>query len=432
MDPVLIGLLGIAALIILLVAGFHICATLAIVGFVGLIFLINLKTALGAMGTIPFNTINSYNFAVLPLFMFMGEIVSKAGIGDDAYKMANAWLGQLKGGLAMATVVACGLFACICGSSAATAVTMGKMSIPEMEKMGYNRAMAIGSCAAGGTLGVLIPPSVALVLLGLLTEVSIGKLFIAGIIPGLIEILAYLATIYIVCMIKPEWAPGKLPTTWETKFTSLGTTWPIIVLFLFVIGGIYGGVFSPTEAGSMGAFGAIVIGLAMRRLSRNNFLASVKDATKTTAMIIALMLGAFIFTNFLTLSKIPFVTGEWVTGLGLSRVVFLIIIAIVFYIIGAFFDMFTVVIITTPLFFPMAIAMGVDPIWWCVFMVMEIEAGMASPPFGMNLFMMAAATKTDLGTVYRGVIPFTIADLVRLGIIIAFPITVTWLPNMML
>jgi C4-dicarboxylate transporter, DctM subunit len=432
MSPEIVGLLGILALMVLIALRVHLFAALAIVGFLGFTLIIGFKAAAANAALIPFHTLNSYSFAVLPLFLFMGEIVSESRIADYAFTSVNKWFGGIKGGTAIATIGACGLFAAICGSSTATAVAMGRMSLPEMKKQGYDDRLSIGSIAAGGEIGILIPPSVAFVLLGILTETSIGKLFISGIIPGIMQVLVYMVIIYLLVKINPKLAPHPNSIIgWKEKVSSLKLLWPIIILFLFVIGGIYFGLFSATEAGSLGAFGALVIGFAIRKLTFRGFISCIRTTVTTSAMIIAMMMGAFLFNEFLTISKIPFLAGDWIASLGLGRTSFIVIIAIAFIIIGAFFDMYAVIIITTPIFFPMAMHLGIDPLFWCVLMVMEIETGLVTPPFGLNLFVVAAATKTDLGVVYRGALPFVVGDLLRIAIILILPITATWLPSLM-
>lgn len=329
----------------------------------------------------------------------------------------------------MATVVGCGLFAACSGSSMATAVAMGKVAFPEMEKLGYDPKLAIGSIAAGGSLGLMIPPSMAFILIGILTEVSIGKLFMAGIIPGILEIVAYAFTIYIVCKINPKAAPSVPNLPFMVKVRSLKYTWMVAVLFLAVIGGIYGGVFTPTEAGAAGAFGALIIGLLTRRFKRGDISYSFLDTARHASMIMVMVIGAFIFVRFLTYTRIPNLASQWIVGLDIPPLVILSIILVSFLFFGMFFDMYAVVILTTPILFPIMVEMGFDPVWWGVLMCRMIEIGMITPPFGINLFGLSASAQVPVATMYRGIIPFVIADIFIVAILVMFPILSTFIPN---
>jgi tripartite ATP-independent transporter DctM subunit len=306
---------------------------------------------------------------------------------------------------------------------------MGKVAYPEMRKLKYDPKLAIGCIAAGGSLGLLIPPSMAFILIGILTEVSIGKLFMAGIIPGILEIISYALAIYIMCRRNPALGPTieKLPLMEKVK--SIKDTWMIAVLFVGVIGGIYGGVFTPTEAGGAGAFGALVIGLATRRLNRKDLKFAFMDTARHTAMIIVMLIGAFVFMRFLAYTRIPNLASEWVVSLNMHPILIVAVILFSFLFFGMFFDMYAVVILTTPILFPIIMDMGFDPIWWGVIMCRMIEIGMVTPPFGINLFGLAASADVRVGTMYRGIIPFVIADVFVVAALVAFPILSTWIPN---
>jgi len=428
-DPATVGLIGILFLVMLIFAGVPFGVTLALVGFGGFIAILGPDKALSNMALIPFATVNRYSFAVIPLFLLMSVFVSRSGIGEDAYRTARAWVGHIKGGLAMATVVACGLFAATSGSSLATAVAMGQVAYPEMKKLNYSSRLSIGCIAAGGSLGLLIPPSMAFILIGILTEVSIGKLFMAGIIPGILEIVAYAMTIYIMCKRNPALGPSIEKLPFKKRIQSIKDTWMIAILFLGVIGGIYGGVFTPTEAGGAGAFGALIIGLATRRLNRGDLKFCFMDTARHTAMIIVMLIGAFVFMRFLAYTRIPNLASDWVVSLNLSPMLVITVILISFLFFGMFFDMYAVVILTTPILFPLIVDMGFDPIWWGVITCRMIEIGMVTPPFGINLFGLAASAEVPVGTMYRGVIPFVIADIVLVVLLVAFPILSTWIPS---
>jgi tripartite ATP-independent transporter DctM subunit len=432
MDPVMVGLIGIALLIVFIFSGVPVGVTMGLIGFGGLIGINGLNSALASMLLIPFETANTYSFAVIPLFLLMSVFVSRSGIGEDVYRAARTCVGHIKGGLAMATVVGCGLFAACSGSSLATAVVMGKVAYPEMEKLGYDKKLAIGCIAAGGSLGLLIPPSMAFILIGVLTEVSIGKLFMAGIIPGVLEIVAYAITIYIMCKMDPKAAPGVPNAPFLEKVKSLKYTWMVGVLFLGVIGGIYGGVFTPTEAGASGAFGALILGLVTRRLDLGDLKYSFLDTAKVASMIMVMIIGGFIFARFLTYSRIPNLASQWVVSLNIPPLVILSVILVSFLFFGMFFDMYAVVVLTTPILFPIMVGMGFDPVWWGVLMCRMIEIGMITPPFGINLFGLASSAQVPVGTMYRGIIPFVIADCIIVAILVGFPVLSTFIPNRVL
>jgi tripartite ATP-independent transporter DctM subunit len=431
LDPSVIGLAGIALLLVLIFLNMQIASTMILVGFVGFAAIMGVQKSLENVAIVGISAVNRYEFAVIPLFVFMGIVVAEAGIGKEAYVTVRSWIGQIKGGLAMATIGACGLFAATTGSSMATAVTMGKVAYPEMKQLDYDPKLAIGCIAAGGSLGVLIPPSIAFIILAILTEVSVGKLFIAGIIPGVLEIIFYIITIYILCLRNPQLGPSGPRTTFKQKALSLGTTWPVVVLFLLVIGGIYLGVFTPSEAGGIGAFGALVIAFVRKKMSRTGFLSCFMESAKTAAIIIVLIIGANVFMRFLTITQIPFMASDFVAGLGASPYVIIAIILFMYIICGMFFDIYAVIVLTIPVIFPIIVNMGFDPIWWCVINVRIIEIGMITPPFGINLFALAGSTDASVGNLYRGVIPFIIADVLHVALLIAIPSLCTFLPSMM-
>jgi tripartite ATP-independent transporter DctM subunit len=432
MSPDAIGLAGFAFMIILILLGVNVSFALIGLGISGLALLMGMGTALSSLAIIAFERATLYDFAVAPLFLLMGAFVSRSDIGKEAYVMARAWVGQLRGGLAMATAVACGLFAACCGSSLASALAMGQIAYPEMKRNKYGDSLSTGIIAAGGTLGIMIPPSMGFILIGILAQLSIGKLFLAGIIPGLICVVTYMVTISILCRINPKLGPPSPKTNFKQKIGSLKYTWPVLTLFLLVIGGIYGGVFTPTEAGGVGAFGAIIISLARRQLDGAGFFECLMDTAKMSAMMMALILGAFVFNQFLAVTRIPFLASEWVVGLGLSRYTVLFIILFIYIVLGLIFDVYAIMILTIPIIFPTMVAFGFNPIWYSVVMVRVIEIGLCSPPFGMNLFGLVGVVKVPIGTLYRGVIPFLLADIFNISLLVAFPSLSTYLPEIML
>ncbi|OGO20411.1 MAG: hypothetical protein A2144_03715 [Chloroflexi bacterium RBG_16_50_9] len=432
MDRAAIGLILTAILLVILFLGVPIGFGFIMVAIGGLVWVTGFKPSLTSIALIAFESTTNYSFAVIPLFLLMSAFVSRSGIGRDAYETARAWLGHLRGGLAMATVGGSGLFAACVGSSFAGVVAMAKVAYPEMKRFKYADTLSAGVIAAGGTLGILIPPSMAFVLIGILTNVSIGKLFMAGILPGLFQILFYIGTIYILCRRNPSLGPGGPKTDFKQKAGSLKLTWPVILLFLLIMGGIYGGVFTPTEAGGVGAFGALVIGLASRQLNRTGFFESLLDTGRSAAMMILLLMGAFIFIQFLALTRIPNTASEFIVGLGLPRYSVLIVILLVYIILGMFFDIFSMLILTVPVLFPTVLALGFDPIWYGVLMVRVAEIGCVTPPYGINLFAFVATVEgASVGTLYRGVIPFLMADFLNIALLIAVPSISTFLPSLM-
>jgi tripartite ATP-independent transporter DctM subunit len=361
----------------------------------------------------------------------MGSVVSNTGVGGDLYQTAYKWLGQLRGGLAMATVVACGGFAAISGSSSAAAATMGKMSLPEMKKYDYDMKLATGSVAAGGTVGILIPPSMGFILYGILTEVSIGKLFMAGIIPGVLEVLFYVGTVFVLCKFNPRLGPAGPKTNFKEKILSLKFTWAMFALFILVMGGIYGGIFTPTEAGAVGAFGAIVVSAVAGKLNKKNISDSILEAAQTTAMIVLLITCAFVFMKFMAVSRLPDFLAGFVAGLPFSPIVILLLIILLYIILGMFLDIFAAILLTLPILFPVILSMEFDPIWYGVIMVRVMEVGLITPPMGLNVFILAGATNTPLGTIFRGVVPFVAADVLHIALLVGFPALSLLLPTIM-
>jgi tripartite ATP-independent transporter DctM subunit len=432
MTPIEVGLAGFILIMITILMGVHVAFALILVGFCGLALIIGFEPALSSVALIAFNKVNSYDFAVVPLFLLMSAFVSRSGIGKEAYETACAWVGQLKGGLSMATTVACGLFAACCGSSLASAIAMGQMAFPEMKRYGYDAKLSVGTIAAGGTLGILIPPSIGFIVIGILTELSIGKLFIAGIIPGILEVLFYLGTIHIMCRVKPHLGPPRPKTTFGQKIGSLRLTWPVGLLFLLVIGGIYGGVFTPTEAGGIGAFGALTVSLIRRQLSGSHFVQCLLEAAKMAAMMLALIIGAFVFNQFLAVTRIPFVFSEYIIGLGLGRYAILSLVIFVYILLGMVFDIFAILVLTIPIIYPTIIELGFNPIWYAVIMVRVIEIGLITPPFGINLFGLAGTVNAPISVMYRGVLPFLLADILHVTLLVAVPSLSTFLPEIMM
>jgi C4-dicarboxylate transporter DctM subunit len=431
MSPESVGLVGILLLIVLLFMRVWVGTVMAVVGFLGFAYITTFKSALMILGAVPYSTIANETVASVPLFILMGVIVSNTGVAGDLYYTAYKWLGQLRGGLAMSTILACGGFAAISGSSQATVATMGKVALPEMEKYGYDSKLASGAVAAGGTIGILIPPSMGFILYGILTEESIGKLFMAGIIPGLLEILFYVGVVFILCQLDPDLGPTGPKVGLREKVVSLKYTWAVLALFLLVMGGIYGGWFTPTEAGAVGAFGAMVISAIAGKLTRQNFLSSVLEAAQTTAMMVLILASAFIFMKFMAVSKLPTLLANYIGGLPFPPIVILILIIFLYIVLGMFLDGPSAIVLTLPVLFPVILSLGFDPIWYGVLMVRVIEIGLITPPMGLNVFILAGVTNSPLSVIFRGIVPFFMADILHVALLIVVPWLSLFLPSVM-
>ncbi len=431
MSPELVGLIGVLLLVVLLFMRVWVGTVMAVIGFLGFAYITTFKSALMILGAVPYSTIANETVASVPLFILMGVIVSNTGVAADLYHTAYKWLGQLRGGLAMSTVMACGGFAAISGSSQATVATMGKVALPEMQKYGYDSKLATGAVAAGGTIGILIPPSMGFILYGILTEESIGKLFMAGIIPGLLEILFYIGVVFVLCRRSPDLGPAGPKTSFREKVVSLKYTWAMLALFLLVMGGIYGGWFTPTEAGAVGAFGAMVISAIAGKLTRRNFLASVLEAAQTTAMMVLILASAFIFMKFMAVSRLPDLLANYVGGLPFPPAVILLLIIFLYIILGMFLDGPSAIVLTLPVLFPVILSLGFNPIWYGVLMVRVIEIGLITPPMGLNVFILAGVTNSPLSIIFRGIVPFFTADILHVALLIAVPWLSLFLPSIM-
>jgi tripartite ATP-independent transporter DctM subunit len=431
MSPEIVGLIGMAVLIVSLFAGMWIGLAMAFLGFLGFAYLGGINAALGILATVPYSTIANYAVAVVPLFLLMGNVASSTGISGDLYKTGYTWMGHLPGGLAMGTIGACAGFAAICGSSIAAGATMGKVVLPEMKKYKYDPKLATGSVAAGGTLGILIPPSIGFIVYGLLTEESIGKLFMAGVLPGILLSALFIIQIYVWARYDPQLAPPGPKVSFAKKLGSLRFTWAMLLLFLLVMGGIYMGFFTPGEAGAMGAFGSIVITFVSRRLNLKKLLAAILDTGQTTAMVFLLLVGAMIFMRFLTISKLPFSVADFVSQLAFPPYLLFALIIVIFIIIGMFMEILSSLVLTLPIIYPTILALGFDPIWFGVIMVVVCEMGLITPPVGMNVFVIAGVSDVPLGTIFRGALPFVLTMLICVVILTIFPQIVLFLPNMM-
>ncbi len=429
MDPILLASLGMAGMIVLIGLHIPIGIAMALAGFIGFGFLGGFGPAATLFATEPIGVISNLDLAVIPLFLLMGSFAGVSGLSADIYRLAYALVGHRRGGLALATIGGCAGFGAVCGSSLATAATMGRVALPEMLKRGYSQTLATGSIAAGGTLGMLIPPSVIMVIYAFLTEQFVITLFIAALIPALLAVTFHFIAIGVVVRINPEAGPAGERMTWSERWVVARQSWGVMLLLVAVIGGIYGGVFTVTEAAALGAGLAFLFTVGRGKLSAESFWLVLKETASNTAMIYLIISGASIFTYFITTSKMPDALVTSIIAMHLSPLVVIGILMIVFLILGSIFDTIAAMVITMPFVFPLVIGLGYDPIWWGIVLVMVIEIGMITPPIGLNVFVLYGVAKTiPLQTIFRGIVPFLIADLARLTIIVLFPTITLWLP----
>jgi tripartite ATP-independent transporter DctM subunit len=420
------------ALLALLFSGMLIGAGLGYLGMLGMALCFGTDAGLGLLQTVPLATVASYSLCVIPFFILMGEICFHSGLSDKLYRAAYRWVGHWPGGLAIATVLACGAFSAVSGSSLATAATMGTVALPQMRRYGYQDTLATGCIAAGGTIGILIPPSVILIIYGVLVEVPIAELFFAGIVPGLISLFYYVVTILVWTRLRPELGPRAPRFPWDQRLRSLAGTWEVLALFLLVMGGIYGGWFTPTEAGAIGASGALVFGLVRRRISGQNLKSSLLATGRTTAMVFLVVIGTAVFGYFLTSTQIPMCLAEWAAGLPVPPYVVIAAIIACCFVLGCVMGTLPLVFITVPIFAPVVESLGYDLVWFGVVMVVVSEIGLITPPVGMNVFIMkGVAHDVPLSTIFKGILPFLLADLARLITIIAFPPLTLFLPQLL-
>ena len=432
LTPLLVGVIGIIALLCLLFTGISVGIAMAIVGFTGFIYLMGFTPAFGLLMTVPYSTVANYSMSVVPLFILMGQFAYHSGISEDLFKTTNKWLGHLPGGLSMASIGASAGFAAICGSSAATTATMGAVALPEMEKMKYNKGFSAAFLAAGGTFGILITPSTGFILYGVVSEQSIGKLFIAGIIPGIILASMYMLTIYFIARRRPELAPAGAKANWKERIYSLKSTWGMLVLFIGIMGGIIFGVFTANEAGAMGAFGSFLFLVGKGKFNRHNIIKSLTETMNTTAMVFLILVGAYIFSYFLTLSTLPQAMATFLSTLPVSPYIIIIGILMIYLILGCIMDSLSMIVITTPIFLPVIMKLGFDPIWYGVMMVVAMEQGQITPPVGLNLYVITGVAKDiPMHTVFRHITPFVITLVIFMFLLIAFPNLALFLPGLM-
>jgi tripartite ATP-independent transporter DctM subunit len=431
-SPDAIAAIGFAVLFALMLLRVPVGMAMGLVGVTGFGYLTGSTPALKMVGQTSMRIVTDYTFGVIPMFLLMGAIATRSGMSRELFQAANRFVGHWRGGLGLATIAACAGFAAISGSSVATAATFSTVAYPEMRRFHYPQSFATGVIAAGGTLGAMFPPSIVLAVYGLITQQDIGKLFVAGILPGLLAVAMYMIAIAAIGRVRPGWLPTAAASSWAERIQALREVWAPILLFLFVIGGLYGGLFTPTEAGGMGAGGALIISMARGRLSRADFLGSLLQATRTAAAVFTVLIGAILFGYFLTVTQTPQKVTGFVTGLGLGPHGALVLIMLMYLVLGCLMDAMAMIILTVPIIFPVVMALGFDPVWFGVIIVMTVELGLIHPPVGMNVFVIKTVVKdVSFSTIFYGVLPFVATDILRLAILIAFPVIALYLPSRM-
>ena len=431
-----VAVTGFAVLFVLMLLRVPVGMAMGLVGVTGYSYLVGAGPALKLVGQTSMRTVTDYTFGVIPMFLLMGALVSSSGISRELFRAANTVVGHLRGGLGIATIVACGGFAAISGSSVATAATFSAVAYPEMRRFGYPQSFATGVIAAGGTLGAMLPPSTVLAVYGIITEQDIGKLFFAGIVPGLLAIAMYMATIAILSAARPKFLPAGPRSSWKERIEALSDVWATLVLFVFVIGGLYGlpflPRFTPTEAGGVGAAGAFLIGVLRGRLNGSDIRKSLLQATRTAAAVFTVLIGALLFGYFLTITQVPQKVTVFLTSLGVGTYGVLALIMLMYLVLGCLMDALAMIILTVPIIFPVVTELGFDPIWFGVIIVMTVELGLIHPPVGMNVFVIKSVIHdVTFSSIFKGVLPFIATDILRLIILIAFPIIALWLPGQM-
>ncbi len=437
MNATLVGVSGIALMIMVSMTRMPVAYVMTAVGFLGFSILSSTTAGLNLLAKDFYDIFSSYDLTTVPLFILMGQLAFNAGISSKLYATAFRFLGNTQGGLAIATVAACTAFGAICGSSAATAATMATVGLPEMRKYKYADELAAGSVASGGGLGMIMPPSVVLIVYGILTEQSIGRLFVAGILPALLVTLLFIITVYIWCRIRPEQGPRGERFTWKEKIRSIGGMGETLAVFALVMGGMFYGLFTPTEAAAVGVFGVLAVALVCRRLSWRKFVEALYETLKTSCMVMMLVAGATIFGKFLAITRIPYDIASWIGGFDLPPLLILFAVILVYFIGGCFMDSLALVMLTVPIFFPLVIGLGFDPIWFGVIIVMVTEMGVITPPVGLNVYVVYGVARglpdggIPLESIFKGIAPFMLAVLVGIVFISVFPQITLVLPNMM-
>ncbi|HEY4924725.1 MAG TPA: TRAP transporter permease [Roseiarcus sp.] len=433
MSGQMVAIAGFVSLFALMLLRVPVGMAMGLVGVTGFGYLTGFAPAMKLVSQTTMRTVTDYAFGVIPMFLLMGAFVSVSGISRELFRAANTFVGHWRGGLGIATIAACGGFAAISGSSVATAATFSAVAYPEMRRFKYPQSFATGVIAVGGTLGAMLPPSTVLAVYGIITQQDIGKLFIAGILPGLLAMVMHMVTILIIGYSRPGFLPAGPRSSWRERAKAIGDVWSPLLLFLFVIGGLYGGFFIPTEAGAVGAVGAFAIGVLRGKLSGAGVLQALLQATRTAAAVFTVLIGALCFGYFLTITQTPQHVTQFLSGLGVGPYGVLALILLMYLALGCLMDAMAMIILTVPIVFPVVTALGFDPIWFGVVIVVTVELGLIHPPVGMNVFVIKSVIKdVSMATIFAGVLPFVATDLIRLAILVAFPALATWLPQRMI
>jgi len=429
MNEIMVGIIGLAVLLFLFATGIELGFAMGLVGFLGFAYLNGFNSAINLLATDFYDVITNYGYTIFPLFVLMGQIGFNAGIAVRLYDAANRFIGHVPGGLAMATVMGATGFKTICGSSAATAATFASVAIPQMERYGYDKKLSTGIVATVGSLGCIIPPSVVLIILGILTEQSIGQLFLAGIIPGLIIALFFMGIIYGWARINPAIAPRSERSTWKARMRSLPEVFWILIVFIMVVGGIMRGYFTPTEAGAVGTFAVLLLAVVKRDMTFKIYVKSVKEGLRTAIMILMLIAGSTVLGHFVAVTNIPQITADWVVTLPINRYLIMILICIVYEIGGSFIDDLTFMILATPIFYPVALKLGFPPLWFGIVIAVVEMIGVVIPPVAICVFVVKNITKVPIGIIYKGAAPFLISLILVWGLLFFFPELALWLPS---
>jgi tripartite ATP-independent transporter DctM subunit len=437
MSPVLAGIVGIAVMILMFMTQMPVAFVMALVGFLGFSIMTSPDAGLVLLSRNIYETFASYDLTTIPLFILMGQLGFNSGISKRLYSAGYKFLGSVRGGLAMATVTACTAFGAVCGSSPATAATMATVGLPEMKRFNYDDALATGSVASGGGIGMIMPPSVVLIIYGILTEQSIGQLFVAGIFPALLVTMLFISAVFITCLIDENAGPAGEKFSWAARFKALLGLSETLMIFALVVGGIFYGLFTPTEAASVGAFGVLLIAVIKRQLTWKGFVKSLMETLTTSCMVLMLIAGAVIFGKFLAVTRIPFEIASWVSGLNMAPALVIAVIIFIYFIGGCFMDALAFVTLTVPIFFPVVMELGYDPIWFGIIIVMVTEMGVITPPVGINVYVVYGVAKNVLShnvaleKIFKGITPFLIALIIGVIILIAFPAIILFLPHLM-
>lgn len=432
MSNEMIGILGILLLFGFLILRMWVGVSMTLVGMLGLVLLRGGGQALTVVGSTPYITVANYSLTVIPMFVLMGLVISESGMGSGLFGTANAFLGHHRGGLASATVVASGLLGAITGSHMAGTIIMSKIALPEMRRYKYNDELACGSIAGGAPLAIIIPPSIPMIMYGILAEENIGKLFMAGVIPGIILVIVFVVLISLISRRRADYGPAGAKSSWRERLVSMKGVWPVIVLFLLVLGGIYGGWFTVSESGAVGAFGAILIAVIARKLDWKGIVRCFVNSARLTGTILLLMIGTNVFIAFISMSKLPFLLTRTVTGLAVPIGVILFLVAAIYIVLGMFMPDNPMIMLTVPILYPiMVTGLGVDGTWFGIFVVLMTALGSITPPVGMVVFLLGGLSKVDVARIFKGVMPFVLGLIFLILLICIFPGIVTWLPNMM-